>query len=150
MFPGDHIGSPLRMYVCPFRNSRHLVKCFSTRHSRALDETSRFRATTRRQNTPFIAHFGRCQKFAFRSVLPLSHKSYAFVGALRNHVSKCGFPRAPAASEHALYCSLFPLEKLRYFGGSSFLPQKLCFCGNPIPHPISKFAALGKMFFHSA
>ena len=41
------------------------------------------RVTTRRQNTTFIAHFGRCQKFAFRSVLPLSHKSRAFVGALR-------------------------------------------------------------------
>ena len=48
----------------------------------ALDETSRFRATTRRQNTPFIAHFGICPKFAFRSVLPFSHKSIAFVGAL--------------------------------------------------------------------
>ena len=56
---GDHVGSPLRVSVCPFRNSRHSVKGFSTRHSRALDETSRFRATTRRQNTPYIAHFSR-------------------------------------------------------------------------------------------
>ena len=73
---------------------RHSEKCYSTRIIRALDETSRFRATTRRQNTTFIAHFGRCQKFAFRSVLPLSHKSRAFVGALRMSVSKYGFHRA--------------------------------------------------------
>ena len=36
---GDHTGSPLR-------NPRQLVEGFSARHSRALDETSRFRATT--------------------------------------------------------------------------------------------------------
>ncbi len=72
---GDHTGSPLR-------NPRQSEKCFSIRYIRALDETSRFQATTRRQNTTFIAHFGRCQKFAFRSVLPSSHKSRAFAGAL--------------------------------------------------------------------
>ena len=38
---GDHIGSPLRMSVCPFRNPRHSVKGFSTRHSRALAQASR-------------------------------------------------------------------------------------------------------------
>ena len=33
--PGDHAGSPLR-------NPRQLAEVFSSRHSRALDETSRF------------------------------------------------------------------------------------------------------------
>ena len=54
---GDHAGLPLRRTLRnmdytgrsrtpPLRNPRQLVNCFSTRHSRALDETSRFRATT--------------------------------------------------------------------------------------------------------
>ena len=108
-----------------------------------------FAGLPQRQNTTFIAHFGRCQKFAFRSVLPFSHKSFAFVGALRRtlrnmdytgrsrtpplriYVSKCEFCRAPAASEHALFSSLFLKEKHRFFGGSSFIPQKQSFCGNP-------------------
>ena len=67
----------------PYGWRRHSVEGFSTRHIRALGQASRLRATTRRQNTPFIAHFGRCQKFAFRSVLPISHKSRAFAGTLR-------------------------------------------------------------------
>ena len=62
-------------------------------------------------------------------------------------VSKCGFPRAPTASEHALFSSLFLKEKHRFFGGSSFFPQKQSFCGSPISHPISKFAAIGIIFF---
>ncbi len=69
---------------------------------------------------------------------------------LRMSASKCGFPRAPATSEHALFSSLFLKEKHRFFGGSSFIPQKQSFCGSPISHPISKSAALGKMFFLSA
>ena len=65
-------------------------------------------------------------------------------------VSKYGFPRAPTASEHTLFCSLFLTEKHRFFGGSSFFPQKQSFCGSPISHPISKSAALGIIFFLSA
>ena len=57
-----------RNSACKFRLKRHAC--------------ARFRATTRRQNTPYIAHFSR-------------------------------------------------LEKLRFFGGSSFFPQKQSFCGNP-------------------
>ena len=45
--------------------------------------------------------------------------------------SRTSLGRAPAASEHALFCSLFLKEKHRFFGGSSFIPQKQSFCGNP-------------------
>ena len=91
------------------RRPRHSVKGFSSYVIRASGQASRLRT------------------------FPGDH-----IGSpLRSHVSKCGFPRAPAASEHALYCSLFLLEKLRYFGGSSYIPQKQSFCGNPISHPIS-------------
>ena len=235
VLPSSHKSSAFvgALYLIRFR-PRQSEKCFSIRYIRAQDETSRFRATTRRQNTTFIAHFGRCQKFAFRSVLPSSHKSSAFVGALRIRISKsaarrhmvfllafpnrkashfrpvppsshksrafagtlrspqmalakrqrsafCGKEEASApkakvfrrkteqlrrattmgqgsalqiesgdhmASEHALFSSLFLTEKHRFFGGSSFIPQKQSFCGSPIPHPISS-AALGKMFFRS-
>ena len=71
------------------------------------------RATTRRQNTTFIAHFGKCQKFAFRSVLPFSHKSRAFVGALR--MSVCPF-RNPRHSEKG-----FSSRHIRALGQASRL-----------------------------
>ncbi len=91
---------------------------------------------------------------------------------LRMSVLKYGFPSAPAASEHALFSSLFLAEKHRFFGGSSYIPQKQSFCGNPsafcgkeeTPAPKAKVfhrkteqlhraptmsAAIGIMFFHS-
>ena len=104
-FPGDHIGSPLR-------NSRHLVKGFSTRRSRALDETSRFRATT----------WGR---------------PYGIRGA----------------SAHGLFARFSWRKSFTFSTSASFFPQKQSFCGRhtkPLWIHVSKFAALGKRFFHSA
>ena len=111
--------------------SAHWVK----RHACALDETSRFRATTRRQNTPYNAHFGGCQKFAFRSVLPISHKSRAFAGTLRSpqmaptkrqRSAFCGKEEAPALKAKVFYRKT---EQMRRAPTTS--------------------AALGKMFFFS-
>ena len=63
---GDHIGSPLR---CPFRN---------------VD----FTGLPQRQNTPYLVRFSFRKSIASLAVLPISHKSRAFMGTLVRFVGK--------------------------------------------------------------
>ena len=62
---------------------------------------------------PFCSHFLCGNASPCRPVPPLSHKSRAFVGALRMSVLKYGFHRALTALEHALFCSVFVGATLR-------------------------------------
>ena len=147
-----------RYNVFPLMSSAHWVKAQPC----ALDETSRFEIRGYRQKVFPLgtsAHWVKrhaCARFrattwgrpygirgTWYNVFPLGTVAHW----MKRHVSKCGFPRAPAASEHALFSSLFLKEKHRFFGGSSFIPQKQSFCGSPISHPISKSAAIGIIFF---
>ena len=128
MFPGDHVGSPLRVSVCPFRNSRHSAKGFSARHSRALDETSCFRATTwgrpygGRTGHPRITNICKASRRYSRSICPV------FVGATlrgRPSMGKISFQCRPR--RHATNFVHFAV--LLLMTGFSFIPQKFCFCG---------------------
>ncbi len=109
---------------------------------------------------PYCSHFLCGNASPCRPVPPFSHKSFAFVGALylirfRNpRHSVEGFSariiRAPGQRRHAALLLAFPVRKcFTLSAGASSFPQKQSFCGSPIPHPISKSAALGIMFFRS-
>ena len=150
-----------RSRTLPLRNPRQLVNCFSTRLIRALDETSRFRATTwgrpygGRTGHPRItniclasrASLGRAPAKRQRRVPPGGVEPYPYgirgnwynvfpLGTsahwMKRHVSKCGFPRAPTASEHALFCSVFvgatlrgrPFRNVNFTGRSRTLPLR--------------------------
>ena len=87
------VGDIRSPYGSTFQNSRHLVKGFSTRHSRALDETSRFEMWilqgSRSVRTRLILlTFPVGKSYATSAVLPLSHRSKASVGALVRFVGK--------------------------------------------------------------
>ena len=88
------------------------------------------------QNTPFIAHFGKCQKFAFRSVLPISHKSRAFAGTLRSP------QMAPTKRQRSAFCGKeeAPAPKAKVFRRKT----------EQIRRAPTTSAAIGKMFFLSA
>ena len=77
---------------------------------------------------PYCSHFLRGNASPCRPVPPLSHKSKAFAGTLRSPyggrtghpqitniclASRASLGRAPVASEHALFCSVFVGATLR-------------------------------------
>ena len=53
---------------------------------------------------PYCSHFLCGNASPCRPVPPLSHKSKAFVGALRMSVSKCRFPRTPTKRQRSAFC----------------------------------------------
>ena len=96
----------------PLRNPRQSEKGFSTRLIRALDETSHFRATT--WGRPYGGRTGHPR------ITNICLASRASLG------------RAPTASEHALFCSVFvgatlrgrPFRNVNFTGRSRTLPLR--------------------------
>ena len=66
---------------------------------------------------PYCSHFLRGNASPCRPVPPLSHKSKAFVGALRMSVSKCRFPRVPTKRQRSAFCGKeeVPAPKAKVF-----------------------------------